>query len=437
MHRAQARLREERECRCDRDVIEITGTRARYAEFLLREIRGASVRNRQTLVLALGHRASAASRRVRRILKGRSKIMEGRLSRFSVAATVLAVVACVFAVGPVPTAAEEEVAFDVINAEPAGAPGVYHVMPVFERLQEVSARRRGAAGRPEDRRVFTPETEWSFQAGTGRLHLHVPIDDEQWMVSVSGPRVMPWVWRAREALEPGSVRLFFEGRAGVRGQDFTVDEEAGVIHFLRRELCDPKRRYRIEYTYRRDPERPGRSRGGAIGSLPVTAEADAPPRPTPRDIRHALGTSASPTEDPSVYTLVRPMRAGDMAVSRARRGVTGSLTPLVRDRDYRYDEQTGTIVLLRGLTLDPESEYLFVYGTPLVRNVFHFRQAIPADSVRVTVDGKALEEGPGFTVDYENGVLTIRDPAAMAPHVTITISAGEVSFVQSTSSTSR
>jgi beta-lactamase regulating signal transducer with metallopeptidase domain len=425
LQRALSRMREEREHRCDADVVRITGEPASYAAFLLREIRDAGNR---AVVMGLGHRPSAVARRVHRIANGEeSPTMRNRIGMHCAVATVAATLALLLTLGPA-TAAAEEVELDGINANPTETKGVYHVTPVYAELRQVYAFRRGGPYGKEHRKVFAAGTDYTFHAATGRLHLMVTLDDEAWMLHVDGVRAMPWAWRTDGCLAPGKTTIHWGDRAGVRGVDFEVDEKAGLIRLLREELCDKKLDYRIDYRYVRDPARPNAGRGGAIihthGHAPAKKKKSAG---TAGFAPGKVGTNASATADPRTWFLVRPMRSEDLHVAVTKRE-GGDKRALTRGADFAYDEQAGVISLMSGIAIDTDTEFLFVHGLPRVRNVFSFRRALEQGTVAVVLGSRLLVEGTGYTVDYAKGVVTVLDRGISDPKAKFYVKAGEGSF---------
>jgi len=434
---ALSRLREEREHRCDRLVARLTGARASYARFLLEEVRAVRLRPREVPILALREGRSAVGRRVRRILNegelemNRLQKLAGHLATGVVAAALFGLLA----LGPAPAArGQEETAgpdlskLDHINATKTKEAGVYHVMPVFRDLAQVRVILRGGPYGKEHTRVLTPGADYVFDAAKGNLRLTVPVDDEKEMVLVYGTRTMPWAWRAGEPL--ASVRVLLGEREGVRGTDFDFDAATGVIRFLRAELCDGKQQYFITYDFPPDPAHPEIGRAGSIGNhgdraavrrflgLPGQESAGAT-----GGVNDSIGTNASPTADPRVWTLVQPMDPDSVRVAISKRGEPGHLAWFERGKEFLYDPSASKLVFLRDVTVDPEDGMLFVQGVPKPRNVFHRHKALTPGTVTVVLDGRTLPEGTGFTVDYATGTITVLDDAIRSPGCRYRISA--------------
>jgi len=263
----------------------------------------------------------------------------------------------------------------------------------------------------------------------------VPVNPETEFVSVIGYRVLPWRWVLGRSFAPDSVIVTFKDRAGVRGVDFEVDEAAGTIRFLKKELCHRKQPYSIRYRHPVDPTKPDVTPGGMIGTwVPRPASREAPtagsPAPiAPKHVVQAVGTNATATADPRTWTLAQPLASDDLRVAVAKRSAPGDLRWLARGEDYVYDTALGTIVMAADVKLDAGSEYVFVHGVPADRGLV-LRHAPIGDDVAVTVvvGEKRLIEGEGYEVDRAAGRVRILDASIQTPRTPFYVQVGQWSY---------
>ncbi|MBU0753739.1 MAG: hypothetical protein KJ645_01275 [Planctomycetes bacterium] len=315
------------------------------------------------------------------------------------------------------TSDEEDL--DQINAVPWDAVGVYHVAPVLKVLKRVEIVKTQQTSDSTPR--VLKDQDWSFDKKTGRLRIKVSVDDKKESVVVYGKRVMPWAFKMQERLEPGSVKILLGDHAAVEGVDFEVDASEGYIGFLREEDSDPTKDYYISFMYRKGPGKSSLSRGGAIGNhrdrKAVRRFLDLPEEDAPMiDRGSSVGTNASFTGDPKVFTLMQPMHAEGMQVAVAKKGGSrGDLKWLSKEGDYTYDEETGIITLLKEIGLNRDKDYLFVSGVVKEKNLFLFHEAIEQGSIKVYVNDGWIREGKGFRVDYAQGRLLVLDPRITLP----------------------
>jgi hypothetical protein len=236
---------------------------------------------------------------------------------------------------------------------------------------------------------------------------------------------MPWAWQAGEPVK--SVRVLLGEREAKRGVDFEVDEAKGRFWFLKAELCDSAKSYYISYDFPADAAQPDVARSGAIGNhrdrAAIHRFLGLPETPLPAEAAsRSIGTNASATDDPRRWTIVQPME--DLRVAVARKAEPGHLRWLDRSKDFVYDEPLGTIVFVRDVAVDRETEFLFVQGVPRDRGVFLAHRALAPGDVTVTLDGRELAEGTGFRVDYVAGRITVLDEAIRRPDARFRVSAG-------------
>jgi hypothetical protein len=129
----------------------------------------------------------------------------------------------------------------------------------------------------------------------------------------------------------------------------------------------------------------------------------------------SIGTNASATDDPRRWTIVQPMEGSSLRVGVATRGVPEKTRWLERSTDYVYDESLATIAFLKDIPVDKEAEFLFVQGVPSDRHLFFAHRPLAEGAVSVTVEGRALVEGTGFSVDCKTGKITVHDEAITKP----------------------
>jgi len=294
---------------------------------------------------------------------------------------------------------------DHINASPMEETGVYHVSPVFKKLVKVVVIKQGGPYGPDHKRTLEG---WNYKKKTGRLTVNEKVDNEKEMVVVYGRRTMPWALRMQGAIS--DVKILIGKEAAVRGEDYEVDEDAGLVRFLKEEHCKKGVHYYIAYGYRDEP-----SKGGAVGNHPDQAlvRKFLGLHPTPdkkADLGKTTGTNASRTDDPNVWTTMRSMRSDSIRVGLGRRSEKGKLDWLERGEDFAYDEALAKIILLRELPLEDDS-WMYVGGVPTERGRFLFHSELTKGSVKVILGERLLEEGAGYNVDYEQGIVTIVDKA--------------------------
>lgn len=160
---------------------------------------------------------------------------------------------------------------------------------------------------------------------------------------------------------------------------------------------------------------------GGVGCR--TASQEAPP-----SAEEPIGLNATPTADPAVFTLFRPMRAEGMRV-----GIVSSDSPdrtewLDEGTNYTFDADGAKLMLRKGLRVAEGKAFLLVIGIPEPRNVFLFHESLPPGRVRVVVDDREIREGEGFLVEETSGRVTILDSAFARPGSSYTLTAGNVSF---------
>jgi len=429
---AAHRLRMEAETACDDAVIACGCRPSDYAACLCQMVRAAKaapLRLNPTLSMA---RPSELPRRLAMILNDNTKHHETHFRTLVLTLIASAVLGSVFgavqvgraqtAYDAMMTAAEAKEKGDQrrdhINASPMDQAGVYHISPVFKKLVKVTVIKRGGPYGPDH---TTTLKGWKYDKKTGRLTVKETVDNEREMVSVYGKRTVPWAWQMQGALS--EVKILIGKEAAVRGEDYEVDEAAGAVLFLKKDHCKKGVHYYISYRYRDEP-----GKGGAIGNHSdqalVRKFLGLHPAPDKKeDIGRTTGTNASRTDNPKVWTMMRSMRSDSIRVGLGRRSVKGHLDWLERGKDFTYDETLATINLLREIPLEEDSR-MFVSGVPTERGQFLFHSELTKGKVKVILGDRLLEEGVGYEVDYEQGIVTIVDQAIEEKGAKYFISAG-------------
>ena len=411
------RLRMEAEIACDDSVIAYGSRPSDYAACLCRMVRAAKAspfRLYPTLSIA---RSSELPRRLVMILNDKTKHHGTRSRTLFLSAIASVILGSVFGTAHIGRAqtdrdsnvnvaeAKEEgdQPLDHINASPMDMAGVYHVSPVFEKLVDVTVFKRkgfgGAIG-------TTTLKGWDYDNRTGRLTLMEAVDNESETVLVRGNRQVPWAWQIHEAI--CNLKVLIGDRVAVRGEDYEVDEAAGTVQFLKAEHCKENVCYCVRYHFR---DKPGK--GGTIGNHPDSALVQRylglPSAPdNSEDFGKAIGADASRTDDPMIWTIMSPVRTNSIKVALGRRSEKGKLKWLEHGKDFAYDEGLATITLVHNAPTEEDS-WMFVSGIPAERGRFLFHAELR--KVRVVLGGRRLEEGIGFEVDHERGIVTILDAA--------------------------
>ncbi len=128
------------------------------------------------------------------------------------------------------------------------------------------------------------------------------------------------------------------------------------------------------------------------------------------DIGKPIGTNASCSDNPKVWTMTQSMRPDSIKVGLGRQSVKGKLDWLERGKDFAYDETLATITLLREIPLEEDS-WMFVSGVPTKHGRILLHSELTKGEVEVTLGGRLLKEGVDYEVDYEQGIVTIVDKA--------------------------
>ncbi len=433
---AAHRLRMEAETACDDAVIACGCRPSDYAACLYQMVRAAKaapLRLNPTVSMA---RPSELPRRLAMILNDQTK-HHGTHFRTLVltliASVVLGLAFGAVQIGRAQAASDEKVTaaeakdkgdqlLDHINASPMEEAGVYHISPVFKKLVKVAVIKRGGPYGPDHTRALEG---WNYDKKKGWLTVKGTVDNEKEMVIVYGKRKVPWAWQMQGPIS--DVKVLIGKEAAVRGEDFEVDEAAGIVRFLKKGHCTKGVHYYINYQYRDEP-----GKCGSIGNHPDRAlvRKFLGLHSTPdnvADLGKSVGTNASRTDNPKVWTMMQSMRSDSIKVGLGRRSVKDKLDWLERGKDFAYDETLATITLLREIPLE-EDTWMFVSGVPTERGRFLFHSELTKEKVKVILGDRLLEEGVGYKVDYEQGIVTIVDKAMEKKGAKYFISAGSRSM---------
>ena len=320
------------------------------------------------------------------------------------------------------TKEEGDQLLDRINASPTEQTGVYHISPVFKKFVKVTVIKREGPNGPDHTRTLE---SWDWDKKTGRLTVKGTVDNDRELLIVHGKRTMPWAWQMGKAIS--DVKVLIGKKAAVRGKDYEVDEEEGTVQFLKTKHCKEDVHYYIGYRYRNEP-----GKGGAIGNHPdqalVRRFLGSPPTPDKKeDVGKSIGTDASRTDNPMVWTMMRAMRPDSIKVGLGRRSVKDKLDWLEGGKDFAHDETLATIILLRKIPLHEDS-WMFVSGVPTEPGRFLFHSELTKGEVKVILDNRLLKEGEGYKMDYEHGIVTIVDKAIEEKGAKYYISAGDKSM---------
>jgi hypothetical protein len=433
---AAHRLRMEAEIACDDAVIACGCRPSDYAACLYQMVRAAKAAPLcpdPTLSMA---RPSELPRRLAMILNDKTKHHRTHFRTLVLTLIASAVLGSVFGAAQVGraqtdddaimTAAESKEAadqrLDHINASPMEEAGVYHISPVFRKLVKVTVIKRGGPYGPDDTRSLEG---WNYDKKTGRLTVKETVDNEKEMVLVYGERKVPWAWQMQGPIS--SVNVLIGKEAAVRGEDYEADEAVGSVQFLKKEHCRKDVHFCVSYWYRDET-----GKGGSIGNHPDQAlvRKFLGLHPTPdkkADVGKSIGTNASRTDNPKVWTMMRSMRSDSIKVGLGRRSVKGDLDWLERGKHFTYDVSLAKITLLREIPLDEDS-WMFVSGVPTERDRFLLRWELTKGEVKVILGDRLLREGVGYEVDYERGIVTIVDKAIEKKGAEYHISAGSRSM---------
>ncbi|MHB8864681.1 MAG: M56 family metallopeptidase, partial [Pirellulaceae bacterium] len=412
-----SRLRMEAEAACDDAVLACGCKPSDYAACLYQMVRAAKAAPVLPFATLSMARASELPRRLAMILS--DKTNRQGLHSGAIALTLIASVALGSFFGPTQIgraqtdneasaiAEKAEVKgrefLDHVNASPTEKAGVYHVSPVFKRLVMVTLIKRGGPYGPGGTKTLEG---WDYNRKSGQITVKETVDNEREMLVVHGKRKVPWVWQIQGAIR--DVKVLIGEKAAVRGEDYEVDEVAGKVQFLKDENSKKGVHYYINYTYANES-----GKSGSIGNHPdralVRKFLGLPPEPDNKEeTGKTSAMNASRTDNPMIWTIMRPVRPDSIKVGLGRRSEKEKLTWLVRGNDFVYDETLATIILVRYVPLEDDS-WMFVSGVPAERGRFLFHSELTKGDVKVILGERRLEEGVDYEVDYEQGIVTVLD----------------------------
>ncbi|WP_231615799.1 hypothetical protein [Novipirellula artificiosorum] len=168
---------------------------------------------------------------------------------------------------------------------------------------------------------------------------------------------------------------------------------------------------------------------GSIGNHPdqdlVRKFLGNPPKLSEQaDIGKTVGTNASRTDDPRVWTLMQTMQSDSINVGLGRHSLKGKLDWFKRGKEFVYDEALAKIRFLRAPALEDDS-WVFVSGVPTAPGRFLLHSELTRGSIKVILGDRLLDEGVGYEVDYEQGIVTIVDKAIEEQGARYFIAAGD------------
>lgn len=419
---AKHRIHEEWEYICDSHVIKVTEKAASYADFLLHEIWDHGRDMEPALFLPFILSVPKTKKRVYSILEKRRPTMFTKIrDKLAVCIILFSFIALLmFTVSPSAQVHEEGLYY--VNIEPTGVPGEYYVADFMDSIEKVKVK-YFKGQEPIDGQDLSHELtddQWSFDEDTRLLHVKTDVDNKKQLVIIYGKQTVPWTWKRKEPIQPNSVKILIGDRTAIRGEDFEVDEDQGLIRFLKPELCVDSTKYFISFMYKQPSSRPGISSEsmGNHDDLAAIMKFMGMSEPENEDtgpyVPNSIGTNAMPFEPPCVFSLVQPVKEYGIKIALSKKGETGFSRWLTKTTDYIYDENTGLITLTQPIPDGYQQDYLFVNGLPR-KDILFLRKDIKPDSVKIILnegcdDEKRLNEGVGFTVDYTNQAVTVLDP---------------------------
>jgi len=418
---AKQRIHEEWEYICDNHVIQVTNKSASYADFLLNEIWNHGREMNPSLAVPFILSAPKTTKRVYSILEKRRPTLFTKIrERFAVGLLFLSfVLVLLCSVTPSAQLKEEEMYHD--RVQPTDTPGEYYVADMMDSIEKVKAAYLKSK---TDSKKATPldltNDQWSFDKTTNLLHVKTDVDNEKQLVIIYGKQAIPWTWKLKGPLQTNSVRILIGDLTAVRGEDFEVNEEEGLIRFLKPDLCTDSTKYFITCGLKPVSGQPG-TRSMSMGNLDDQAairrflglpeQEDEDPVPS---VPNSVGTNATPIEPPYLFGLVQPVEEYGMKIALSKEGQRGLSKWLTKIKDYTYDENTGIITMKEPIPEGYQQDYLFVSGV-LKKDVLFLHKDIKPGSVEIAFNEgcdneKKLKEGGGFIVNYANQTVTILDP---------------------------
>ena len=247
--------------------------------------------------------------------------------------------------------------------------------------------------------LLKQDVDYSYSAEEALLELKVQVDPGKDLISVHGEPTIPWRWTI-ENLEPDSVQITLGDRAAQRDVDFSVDGSTGTIRLLRAKDCGEDALYRVECDSQSELASVHRSFGNlprdqhkAAGDGGSAYRPIKGPRGQPLD-----STGLWSTDDPRVFVPTNPILQGAWRIIRRPRNGEGVQTEWSRGEDFLFDPVAQRVVLLRDHSIDLNTLYasLWADGIPVLTTQFPTR--IDRTALRVTMNGKLLEEGSGFEI---------------------------------------
>ncbi|MEW6233745.1 MAG: M56 family metallopeptidase [Candidatus Omnitrophota bacterium] len=295
-----------------------------------------------------------------------------------------------------------------------GDSGVYFVKSSYQTLQEVKIIYKGE---PLKELKTLNKKDWNFDPQTHLLTVTAPVNDKWESIAVTGEKSVPWSWKGKRSIRPGSVKVAIGEKMGVKDEDFSIDENEGIIRFLKKEDCQPDQYYYIQFCYTPDPaDEKNQYEMESFGYYPDEIQLRKTMGMPPLTLAF-LNMYAQPTQDPRIYEIPIPYTIEEKTLSVFIKSLASSQEApisLIKDVDYKYYPHTAEICLLKDLSFDPEEQYINISAVPDY-HLFRLRRLDPADKVTITVEDKPLSEGKDYTIDYKNKRIELTDLDLIIP----------------------
>ncbi|MBI1388225.1 MAG: hypothetical protein GC154_07235 [bacterium] len=235
----------------------------------------------------------------------------------------------------------------------------------------------------------------------------------------------PNVFLVDGGIKNGSIRVMLEGNELTEGHDYQADYDTGRVAVTHPAILKKHASYYVTATSKN-----GRTMSfGNGGESPQSDYVPSPDVDPDVDYSESIGMSPLPTDDPRVYVFPRPIQQKGLLLGIGNTKTPGISQWLLRgeEKDYVYNEKKSQITFLHDLTLK-EDEYIFASAIPNPRNVFYGLRTLKPGEISVSLNGKTLKEGEGYTVDYVKGIVTVLDPAINLKEADYSIKAGDQDF---------
>lgn len=399
-------LRRERECLCDSRVIRATNKRASYADFLLNEIWKHKNRWKEGYALSFLSRMGGVSQRVHNILKERrdsmfKKIRDGLVLTLILIGLSQLVMCQTAPIQEKPVKPKRTLAFSTDEE------GIYIINYAMNSISEIKVVDETDPKDPSKVKILTRD-QWTWDKNTGRLNLKTPVKKGQEFIHVFGERKMPWEWRCRglglPPLKREGTLLTLDDKVAVLGEDYEIDEKNNVLKFLKEEHCTHKVNFDLSVPIKTN-------KGKASMFISGAYYGAGSKEPEKKQYKAKVRGRLEPTDDPMVFKLSRPIEAESLGV-KIKNHKEYSINWLEKGKDYAYDGKTQNVTFLKKIEIDPKYEFIEISGyQPEPKRVMDYNRPFQPGTVDVYLNGRWLEEGKGFLVDYITGKIAIFDPS--------------------------